>query len=115
MKADLGLDDNKKAVRLFKFRPTSDPFQIELKNTIENIVNSEAIHVHSDKTGNLYQMDAETHQDFIRKNLTSAYRKTDLQALIAIQNVSIGNSACLILKQPCFCVVILGLRRTGYQ
>ena len=51
---------------------------------IKSIRDSPDVHVHSDKTGNLYRMNTDTYQRFIRNAMTSNYEKTGELALTNI-------------------------------
>ena len=53
---------------------------------MNNLKTSAGVHVHSDKTGNLYQMDKQTYHDFIQRSLTDSYKKTSESALDNINN-----------------------------
>ena len=39
------------------------------------------VHVHSDKTGNLYKLSKDTYNQLLLNNITTSYRKTDISTL----------------------------------
>ena len=51
------------------------------KTKESTIKRTDGVHVHSDKTGNMYKMDPAAYHNFILNTLTSDYRKTGVNTL----------------------------------
>ena len=64
-------------VKHIQFRKNTSVFQKELVEKMNTIKRTDGVHVHSDKTGNLYQMTKATHHNFIQQKLTAEYRKSN--------------------------------------
>ena len=60
-----------------QYRKIDDPFQMELKNEVRNINNSDKVIVFADKSKNIYKIPVEDYQKQVTDSITSDYRKCD--------------------------------------
>ncbi len=63
-------------IRNIKFRKINNNFQNNLKTTMNNLKHNGKLNVHSDKTGNLYQLEPETYTRLLEREIQKDYRKT---------------------------------------
>ena len=74
-------DDLFDLIKGIQFRNSNDEFQKNLKGITNDIRKSQMVHVHSDKTGNLYKLSKDTYNQLLLNNITTSYRKTDISTL----------------------------------
>ena len=77
-------------VESVKFRDGTSRFQKRLRKDINNIKNSKKIFAFSDKTNNIYQLDAEEYKKLVRDNITKGYRKAPKGTIDAINGEACG-------------------------
>ena len=96
-----------------QYRPVRSHFQSQLKDTINNIMNTEEVLVKADKTDNLYKIPVDNYRVLVNNNVTKEYKKTDVQSInlvnkeakVIAEKLEIANRVDIYTNQDAFVTI----------
>ena len=64
-------------IKNIEFRKITDVFQSKLQEDIKIVKQSKNVFISADKSANIYTMEKDDYNRYLRENITKIYKKTD--------------------------------------